>query len=143
MSTPVQGQHRITVNASAEEVWAAMRNYGDLSWAQGIDEVVVEGDGVGMLRKVRTTGSSDFILERLTARDDAAMTFSYAIEGDGIAGLSHYNAQVRAEPCGDGCTIYWRCLAEATDEDAETMQSFIQRLAEGISDMFARQFTSD
>ena len=142
MSTPVRGQHRITVSNSAQEVWAAMRDYGDLSWAQGVDEVVVEGDGVGMLRKVRTAGSSDFILERLTARDDEAMTFSYAIEGDGLAGLSHYNAHVRAEPCEDGCIIHWQCLAEAPDDDVENMQSFIQRLAEGISGMFASQFTT-
>ncbi len=143
MGTPVQGQHRITVKTSAEEVWAVLRDYGDLSWAQGIDEVVAEGDGVGMLRKVRTTGSRDFILERLTARDDSEMTLSYAIEGDGIAGLDHYQAHVRAEPLEDGCIIHWQCLAEAPDDDVETMQSFIQRLAEGICGMFARQFTAE
>jgi hypothetical protein len=143
MSTPVRGQHRITLSTSAKEVWGVLRNYGDLSWGQGIDEVVVEGNGVGMLRKVRTTGSPDFILERLTARNDTAMTLSYAIEGDGIAGLSHYNAHVRVEPCDDGCIIHWQCLAEAPDDDVETMQPFIQRLAEGISSMFARQFTTE
>ena len=143
MSAAVRGQHGITVSSSAEEVWEVMRDYGDLSWAQGIDEVMVEGDGVGMLRKVRTAGSPDFIHERLTARDDTAMTLTYAIEGDGIAGLSHYKAHVRVEPSEDGCIIHWTCLAEAPDDDVETMQSFIQRLAEGITGMFARQFATE
>jgi carbon monoxide dehydrogenase subunit G len=141
MNTPVQGQHRITVNTSAEAVWAAMRNYGDLSWAQGIDEVVVEGDGVGMLRKVRLSGSSDWILERLTARDDDAMTFSYAIEGDGMPGLKNYSAQVQATPDGDGCEIQWECRAEAEDSEAESTEQGLAALAEGIATLFAAQFT--
>jgi carbon monoxide dehydrogenase subunit G len=141
--TPIHGQHQLTVNTNADDVWLAMRDYGDLSWTEGIEEVVVEGEGVGMLRKVRIDGSSDWILERLTARDDEAKTFSYAIEGDGMSGFSNYQAHVRVEPAGDDCIIHWQCRAKAQDEAAETMQPMIQALAEGISGLFAAQFSKE
>ena len=141
MSMPISGCHRIEVEASASDVWQAMRRYGDLSWAEGIDEVELEGDGVGMLRKVRLAGSPDWILERLTARDDDAMTFSYAIEGEGMPGLKNYSAQVQATPDGDGCEIQWECRAEAEDSEADSMKQGLAALAEGIATLFADQFT--
>ena len=140
MSTAICGYHQLSSPASPEQVWQAMRNYGDLSWAQDIDEVITEGDGIGMLRKVRLTGSSDWILERLTARDDEAMTFSYAIEGDGMPGFDNYTAHVRVEPAMSGCAIHWECHADTADDAVETMQPMIQALAEGISSLFAAQF---
>jgi carbon monoxide dehydrogenase subunit G len=141
MSIPINGCHKIQVEASASDVWQAMRRYGDLSWAEGIDEVELEGDGVGMLRKVRLSGSSDWILERLTARDDDAMTFSYAIEGDGMPGLKNYSAHVQAIPDGDGCVIQWECRAEAEESDAEALAQGLAALAEGIATLFAAQFS--
>ena len=140
MSMPINGCYTIKVEASASDVWQAMRRYGDLSWAEGIDEVELEVDGVGMLRKVRLTGSSDWILERLTARDDDAMTFSYAIEGDGMPGLKNYSAHVQTIPDGDGCTIQWECRAEADESDAEALEQGLAALAEGIATLFAAQF---
>jgi carbon monoxide dehydrogenase subunit G len=141
--TPIHGQHHLTVKASADDVWQAMRNYGDLSWTEGIEEVVVEGEGVGMLRKVRLSGAGEWILERLTARDDASRTFSYAIEGDGMPGFSNYSAHVRAEPADEGCIIHWECRADAQDDAVEAMQPMVQALAEGISGLFAAQFNNN
>ena len=140
MTTPIRGHHQITVDADPLTVWLAMRDYGNLAWAEGIEEVVVEGNGVGMLRKVRLDGTRDWILERLVARDDEAMSFSYAIEGDGMPGFSDYSAQVRAEPAGENCIIHWECCAKTDDDTVEAMQPMIQGLAEGICSMFAAQF---
>ena len=142
MSMRINGCHRMKVEANASDVWQAMRRYGDLSWAEGIDEVELEGDdGVGMLRKVRLAGSSDWIPERLTARDDDAMSFSYAIEGDGMPGLKNYSAHVQAIPDGEGCVIQWECRADAEDSEAESMEQGLAALAEGIATLFAAQFT--
>ena len=140
MSTLISGKHQVSVNAGPETVWQAMRDYGDLSWAQGIDEVVVEGEGIGMVRNVRLTGSEDWIQERLVARDDQAMTFSYAIDGDGMPGFANYSAHVRVEPAEGGCIIHWECRADADEGAAEGSQQMIQALAEGICSLFAARF---
>lgn len=139
MTTTVSGHHRVDVSADASDVWQAMRRFGDLNWAAGIEAVEVEGDGVGMLRKVRLAGSDEWICERLVARDDDRMSFSYVIEGDGMPGFNNYSAHVRAEPSASGCGIYWECQAEA-DDDPESAQQGLQALAAGIAGLFAAQF---
>lgn len=139
MTTPISGQHEIRVAHSADQVWQAMRRYEDLSWATGIDELVIEGQGVGMVRKVRFGGSPDWVLERLTARDDEARTFEFVVEGEGMPGYKNYRAEVQAEEDGAGCIIHWKYLADV-DDNVEEKQSLLQLLAEGISSLFAAQF---
>ena len=109
--------------------------------AAGIDEVNVEGEGVGMVRKVRLAGSSDWIIERLIARDDAEMTFTYAIEGEGIPGLTEYTATAQATPTEHGCLIRWECRAVATEEQAPDGRLLLEGMAESIVTLFAAQFS--
>ncbi len=139
MSTAVHGAHRIHIPVHVDVVWQAMRRFEDLSWATDIDELVVEGQGVGMLRKVRFGGSPDWVLERLTARSDAHRSFSFAVENDAMPGYRDYRADVHAEQDGSGCIIHWAYHA-VVDSDAEERQSMLQLLAEGVSSLFASQF---
>ena len=139
MTTAISGQHQVRVTSCADEVWQAMRRYEDLSWATDIDDLVVEGQGVGMIRRVRFGGSPDYVLERLTARDDEARTFEFAVEGEGMPGFRNYRAKVRAEEDGAGCIIHWQYLADV-DDDVDAKQSLLQLLAEGISSLFAARF---
>jgi hypothetical protein len=141
--TAISGQHQLRVSTGAGKVWRAMRRYEDLSWAIDIDEVIIEGEGIGMLRKVRFGGSPDWVLERLTARDDSARTFSYAVDGEGMPGFSNYRAEVRAEPDGHGCIIHWKYLADVENDAVEEKEATLQLFAEGVSSLFAAQFASD
>lgn len=65
-----------SVQKPSEAVWQVMQRFGDLSWTTGIDEVIVEGEGIGMVRKVRLTGSTDWIIERLIECDNVNTMFS-------------------------------------------------------------------
>ena len=136
----ITGTHRLTVPASASTVWQKMRNFGDLSWAQGIAEVTLEGEGVGMLRSVRLDGSQDWIPERLVASDDRTMQYSYVLEGQGMPGLDDYRADAGVTPAGDHSEIFWRCSANVLETEIETMQALIQGMAEGMVSLFAAQF---
>lgn len=140
MNVNITGKHCMTVPASASTVWRKMRNFGDLSWAQGIAEVKLEGDGVGTLRSVRLDGSQDWIPERLVATDDTAMQYSYVLEGDGMPGLENYRADAGVTPDGEQCEICWHCTADVQDTEVETMQALIQGMAEGMVTLFAAQF---
>lgn len=143
MKTTIQGECLSTICADPSQVWKSLRDYGDLSWADGIEEVRVEGAGIGMLRKVRLTGTQTWIDERLTTRNDEAMNFSYAIEGEGLPGLENYRAEVQVEPAVEGCAVRWRCFAEVDEDARETMLAAVQALAEGIVTLFARQFDAE
>ncbi len=129
-----------TVEKPAKTVWEVMKRFGDLSWTEGIDEVVVEGKGIGMVRKVRLTGSTDWIVERLTEQDDVNMQFSYAIEGEGMPGLNDYTATGQAIPVEGSCRIRWECRAFTNEDQAADARQLIEGIASGIVTLFAAQF---
>jgi polyketide cyclase/dehydrase/lipid transport protein len=139
MTTSISAHHQVRANSTADQVWRAMRRFEDLSWATDIDDLVVEGNGVGMVRKVRFGGSQDWTLERLTARNDEQKTFSFAVDEGGMPGYRNYRAEVRAEPDGENCIIHWSYFADV-DEGVEEKQGLLDLLAEGISTLFAAQF---
>ena len=61
---------------SADEVWSAIRDFGDCSWHGGVATCVVEGD----IRTVTMEGMEGLeIDERLLEHDDAARTYTYAV----------------------------------------------------------------
>jgi len=70
----------VIVNATADKVWSALRNFNDMSWAEGIVESVENTNGkggteVGAIRVVNGT-----IIETLQSFDDDSMAFSYSID---------------------------------------------------------------
>jgi hypothetical protein len=70
-----------TISRPADEVWARIGNFGDISWIPGAEQhnCRMEGD-------VRTVGRDawkDFSLaQRLTEQDDARRTYSYELAHD-------------------------------------------------------------
>jgi hypothetical protein len=64
-----------TIGRSAEEVWAAIRDFGELGWYPHVDSCVVV-DGV---RTVTGHGRDLEIDERLTHHDDRERTFAYVL----------------------------------------------------------------
>ena len=65
------------VDASADQVWSAIRNFNDMDWADGIVESVESVNGKGGTEvgaKRRLNGAID---ETLVSFDDDAKAFSY------------------------------------------------------------------
>jgi carbon monoxide dehydrogenase subunit G len=142
MPTSISSEHAIALPLAADGVWQKMRQYEDLSWAlkAGIEEVQPVGTGIGMVRKVRMAGTSEWINERLVAMDEDAMSFSYVIDGDGWPGLKDYVATAKVVPGDQGCQLRWLMHAKVEDEDAEELQAGLDAMAEGIVTLFADQF---
>jgi hypothetical protein len=70
----------IVIDASADQIWSVLRNFNDMSWADGLIKSVEsvnrkDGTEVGAVRMVNGA-----IRETLTSFDDDAMAFSYSID---------------------------------------------------------------
>lgn len=118
MSTPAIASYALKVPQNAITVWQVMRNYGQLSWTKGINEVILEGEGVGMPRWVR-------------------------LEGSELPGLESYKASSRVatlehEP--SSCEIRWRCGAKVDDAKIDEMLAVLEGKAQCLVTLFPRQF---
>lgn len=142
MAASIQSSFSATIPLTADRVWRALKNYGDLSWAKeaGIEEVVPVGEGIGMVRKVRMAGQSTWILERLVSLDEDAMSLSYVIDEDGWPGLRDYAATAKITPGSGNCELRWSMSARVEPAQEQTMQLGLDAMAEGIVTLFAAQF---
>jgi hypothetical protein len=70
----------IIIDASADKVWSILRDFNDMSWADGIIKSVesVNGKGGSDVGAVRMVNGA--VRETLTSFDDDAMAFSYSID---------------------------------------------------------------
>jgi hypothetical protein len=94
----------IDLAATPEHVWALIGSFGDLSWHPLAAAVVLTGTGIGQLRTAETIDGKK-IIERLTATDPSARSYSYA----GVSGLpaSNYTGKLSVTPKGAGSTVEW------------------------------------
>jgi hypothetical protein len=69
---------KTVIGKPADEVWARVREFGDISWIPDSEKCVVEGD----VRKVSRAGWSFELEQRLVEHDDERRTYSYALPGD-------------------------------------------------------------
>lgn len=138
----VIGHKRLPVNARADTVWLKMRDFTDLSWAIGIAEVIVEGSGVSMVRRVRLEGSEEWLEEKLLNLDDSDRRIEYGI-AEGMMGINDYHACAQVIPNSTGCFIEWTCSGRATAAEQAEKQQVLMAVSEGITTLFAAQFTEE
>jgi len=102
---------------SAEELWAILADFGDISWIPGIEKVELEGEGVGMIRHVTAPGMPQFH-ERLDAIDHEKMILDYSLPVVEYLRVKNYRARARVAALEAGrCRLRWSCEAEADGVD--------------------------
>ncbi|MDP9869991.1 MULTISPECIES: SRPBCC family protein [Streptosporangium] len=107
------------VNASADEVWAYLRDFGNLAeWLPGVALCEIEeGDGSrpGAVRRVE--GAGGLFRERLLTLDDGARSATYEIVESPLP-LRDYRGSYRVSPVTDSgrAFVEWSAAFEADDE---------------------------
>ena len=111
----------------ASSLWALVSDFGAIDKImEGIDECVLEGDGVGALRKVTTANGE--IVESLDALDHENMTLVYSIVS-GPMPFKDYSATMVVTADGDeSCSLTWTGSFEASGVPAEKAD----RIASGV-----------
>ena len=114
-----------TADLPADTVWELVADFGNLSWAPGIDKQENIGEGIGMIRRlhIKGMGAIDEVLE--TCNHDN-MTMSYTIPQGLPLPLDNYRATAKVVPINDGqCRIEWRsdCMVKSgtNEEDAKKL----------------------
>lgn len=106
---------------SADTVWALLEDFGNMSWAPGIQKMEVEGQGPGMVRKIYM-GDGPSIDERLDSIDPARRYLEYSIPANNPMPVTDYKASAQVTALSDGrCRVDWRSSATPagmSDEEA-------------------------
>ena len=108
-----EARSEITIDRSADDVWAKIGNFGDLAWMPGVETCELEGDD-------RVLGMFGMrVVERQYSRDDENRTYTYGIvEGDMKPEV--HRATVTVMPAGSGSFVTWD--VETDDNMVEVMQ---------------------
>ena len=108
-----EARAEITIDRSADDVWAKIGNFGDLLWMPGIESCELDGDD-------RVLGMFGMrVVERLYARDDEGRAITYGIV-DGDMKPEVHRATITVMPAGSGSFVTWD--VETDDAMVEVMQ---------------------
>jgi mxaD protein len=114
------------LDASIDEVWELVKDFGDLgAWAPDAEVLDVEGEGIGAIRRVQAgDGSGAIFRERCEAFDPEGYSFSYAVLESPIP-MRDYVAVVKLAELGPKrCGIEWSSEFEPVGApEAELVQA--------------------
>jgi hypothetical protein len=108
-----EARAEITIDRSADDVWAVIGNFGELTWMPGVETCELDGDD----RILAMFGMR--IVERQLARDDEDRTLTYGIV-DGDMKPEVHRATITVMPAGSGSFVTWD--VETDDNMVEVMQ---------------------
>ena len=122
----------------ADDVWAVIADFGNVSWIPGIEKVDLEGEGVGMIRHL-TVPEYPQLHERLDAIDHDEKVLEYSIPAVEYIGVKNYGARAQVIELGPGrCRVLWSCKAEAEGtpeaEARDKVRAFYQAMLGWIGD---------
>lgn len=108
----------VEINAPADKVWAAVGNYGDMSWHPAIGSTEVtsgKADEVGATRVLTLKEGGGKINEVLTSFDAESKTMKYEIT-ESVLPVRDYGATIKVESAGDGKSVVtWRAMFKRKD----------------------------
>jgi hypothetical protein len=113
---------------SADALWAAIRDFGELSWLPGKPTVSTEGEGPGMIRTI-DAAPIPTVREQLDAIDDAERTIHYRIIQGLPMPVSDYSATMQViDTGGNRSRLRWSCRFEPDGVSEEEAQSRVARM---------------
>lgn len=134
----------VTISAPSDQVWNAIRDFHDMSWAEGvITDVEKVGDADGVTPGAGRILNGAFH-ETLLSVDDEEMTISYSID-DGPEPLSKDSVQsyfgavkVHTVTLDNTTFLEWRSTYESSDDQAvgEFCNPIYQALLAAMKDYF-------
>ena len=141
--TMVEVQIEREYKFGADDVWAVIADFGNVSWVPGIEKVDLEGEGVGMIRHL-TVPVFPQLHERLDAIDHEEKVLEYSIPAVEYISVKNYGARAQVIDLGPGrCRVHWSCKAEAEGapeaEAHDKTRAFYEAMLGWIDDYLEQQ----
>lgn len=118
--------------APVQQIWELLEDFGNIQrwWPQGgavdIKKVVLEGDGIGLIRHIYNEGMPAPVSEQLLYLDPANYLYKLAIVGERPAGLLAYTATGRITALSpDSCRLAYHAEFEAEEGRADEASQFL------------------
>lgn len=138
------------IHGSVQQVWDLLADFGNIQawWPQDgpvrIERVVLEGQGIGMIRHIYNHGMPQCASERLDLLDPDNKTLVLSIVGQRPGGITAYVATSRLLPQGpDACVMEHRALVTTTPGREKAVERFLRQAYElmfrGLNEALARQ----
>ena len=127
------------IAAPAARVWAILADFGNIqAWwprdgALQIERVVLEGEGIGMVRHIYNHGVPQCASERLDLLDPQTHTLVLSIVGQRPGGITAYVATSRLLPTGpSACRMEHRALVTTLPGRERAVERFLQQAYAGM-----------
>ncbi len=99
----------VTVKATPDQVWAALKDFGAMEkWHPAVEKTVADkGSSVGSTRTLTLKGGGT-VVEELESYSDADRKLSYRMKDSGPIPVSNYSATISVKPADGGSVVEWR-----------------------------------
>lgn len=107
--TRQKATEKITINASADVVWAKIKNFDALKdWHPAVAESPADkGNAEGSVRAVKLKGGGA-LTETLESYDEAQKKYSYRAKDGGALPVTNYTSTLRVTADGKLAVVEWR-----------------------------------
>lgn len=107
--TRQKATEKVTINASADAVWARIKNFDALKdWHPAVAESPADkGNTEGSVRTIKLKGGGALI-ETLESYDDAGKKYSYRAKDGGALPVTNYTSTIRVTAEGNTAVVEWR-----------------------------------
>jgi hypothetical protein len=117
---------------SGDALWGVIRDFGNVSWLPGKPEFESEGEGVGMIRTIRT-GPLPTVREQLREIDEENRSIQYAvIEGNPMPVRDYVGTMKAIDLGGNRSRLEWSSTWEPDGISEEAATRAVRELYTGV-----------
>jgi hypothetical protein len=114
-----------SIAAPADAVWRLIGDPANMAWHPLVESSAMD-EGGRIRTCVQTSGLR--VVERITAHDPAARSYSYGLI-DAPMPVSGFSSTLRVRPDGSGCAVHWEATFEV---DAGVPAAELENIVRGI-----------
>jgi mxaD protein len=107
--TPQKAEEKIAIAAPPAKVWAALKEFADVSWNPGITKAEASGGNAPGASRTITLKNGKPLVEGLDEYNDKEMSYGYRLSTENLEALpvSFYSSTIAVTPAGEGSEVTW------------------------------------
>jgi len=115
------------IEASADQLWAIVADFGNVDWMQGVSRCEVKGEGPGMVRGIFVAEDGPRLNEVLEFVDTEARRIGYTIPENVPMPVTDYHSEMAVVDLGNGRSrLDWTCKAEPDGVEVEAAKTVVE-----------------